>query len=295
MFDILANEAQKENQSDLMKEQTKNQMLLNKQGQKIGLQTYALTSYPTQVALMEQAGLNPALMYGESSGSGGTTSTPSGGSASGGQVGKRRSMDINTIMQAGVAKSQIDLNKAKSENLGADTTTTNEIRPILKENMKQSGIEQWYQNVIQEYKLQDPTEDGVSVYRNAVYGKSASQSSEHPDVKAYNLDLLKTASQTNKNLADINLTNKKIENAWQELMNATAIADAAKIQAAAQKLSVEHHTGEFTNWKTWADLGLKIAKEAGEYIKLDKLSKPRTTTSTSQGDKGYTHTVTTTK
>lgn len=143
MFDILANEEQFQNQQELMKQQQKNQMMLNKQAQMIGLETWKATSYPSQVMMMKEAGLNPALMYGESGGSAGTTSTPSGGSATGGQAMKRRSMDLGQIMGAGLTKSEIDLNKKKEEaidvqniNTGAQTQNTQQETKNLETDQK---------------------------------------------------------------------------------------------------------------------------------------------------------------
>lgn len=111
MFDIISNEQNMRNQEELNKDQFMYQLALNKQGQRLGMQTWKATSYPAQVEMMKQAGLNPALMYGQGGGSGGTTSTPSGGGASGSQAPR---LDFGTIMDIGIAKSQIDLNQANA-------------------------------------------------------------------------------------------------------------------------------------------------------------------------------------
>lgn len=126
MFDIMAQEQQFQNQQELMDQQMRNQALLNKQGQKLGMQTWKATSYPAQVQMMQEAGLNPALMYGGSGGSGGTTSTPSGGGATGGQAMKRQSMDLGTILQAGELKSRIELNNANANQANANAGLSGE-------------------------------------------------------------------------------------------------------------------------------------------------------------------------
>ena len=61
------------------------------------------------------------------------------------------------------------------------------------------------------------------------------------------------------------MNNKKAEGYFQELVNATAHADADKIKALAIKLTAEFNTGEFANWKTWADLGLQATQVVGAY------------------------------
>lgn len=130
MFDILANEKNMENQQELNKEQFGYQMMLNKQGQKLGLETWKATSYPAQVEMMKEAGLNPALMYG-SAGSGGTTQSGSGGSASGSGAPQ---LSFGSIMDIGMAKSQIELNNAMA---GKEDATKNKLNGIDTEEGRQ--------------------------------------------------------------------------------------------------------------------------------------------------------------
>jgi superfamily I DNA and/or RNA helicase len=63
------------------------------------------TNMPAQVKMMEEAGLNPALMYGMSGGGGTTAGSQGGGSASGGSAPGERSMDLSaSLMGAEIAK-----------------------------------------------------------------------------------------------------------------------------------------------------------------------------------------------
>lgn len=80
--------------------------------------------YQSPAAMMrqyEQAGLNPALMYGGATGSSTapSTSVPTGASASSGAPVTEAGSLLSTIMQAVLAKSQINLNNANANNANA--------------------------------------------------------------------------------------------------------------------------------------------------------------------------------
>ncbi len=110
----------------LMGIQQQNQRNLNQQGHDLSLKHWRDTSYPMQKMMMEKAGLNPALMYGNA-GTGGSTGSGSGGGASMGQAASSqgKAMDINNSM---LVKAQIDNIKAdtaqKVENTGGIGETT---------------------------------------------------------------------------------------------------------------------------------------------------------------------------
>lgn len=110
-------ERQMANQRELMSLSTGYQEQLNRQGQKLAMDTWRQTSYPAQVKMMMEAGLNPGLMYG-SAGAGGTTSAGSGGSAPGGAVQQGNPMEMGLINQSRLANAQV-------ENVEAQTRKTN--------------------------------------------------------------------------------------------------------------------------------------------------------------------------
>ena len=78
--------------------------------------------------------------------------------------------------------------------------------------------------------------------------------------------LLKSIADTGNANAQALLTNNKAQGYFQELVNATAHADADTVKAMAMKLTAEFNTGEFTNWKTWADLGLQATQVVGGVV-----------------------------
>ncbi|AXL15659.1 DNA pilot protein [Microviridae sp.] len=105
------------NQKELMSLSTGYQEQLNRQGQKLAMDTWRQTSYPAQMKMMQEAGLNPGLMYG-SAGAGGTTSAGSGGSAPGGSVQQGNPMEMGLINQSRLMNAQV-------KNVEAQTNKTN--------------------------------------------------------------------------------------------------------------------------------------------------------------------------
>lgn len=103
---------QHQNQLALMNQQYKNQRQLNLQGHQLQMDMWNKTNYPAQMAMLKEAGLNPALMYGMSGGGGTTTGSQGGGSASGGQAGM---LDIGSALSASKLAAEIDLLKSQSD------------------------------------------------------------------------------------------------------------------------------------------------------------------------------------
>lgn len=97
----------------LMDIQQRNQMALNVQGQALQLDTWEKTNYPAQVAMMQQAGLNPGLLYSKG-GTGGTTGGQTGGSATGGQAPRAMPMNIASILEMKNLAAQEELIKAET-------------------------------------------------------------------------------------------------------------------------------------------------------------------------------------
>lgn len=88
------------------------------------LEMWKLTSYPGQLEMMEAAGINPALMYGQGGGGGTTT----GGSASvnghGAQARSEAVQGMGMMMQQALTQAQIENIKAQTEKTKAETEYT---------------------------------------------------------------------------------------------------------------------------------------------------------------------------
>lgn len=111
----------------LMGLQVQNQMKLNQQGSDLQYDMWKKTNYPAQVAMLKEAGLNPALMYGQA-GSGGITGSQGGGSASSGNAAPIQPwipMDMGnamkTIAEMKLIQAQTDKTKAETENVTEQT------------------------------------------------------------------------------------------------------------------------------------------------------------------------------
>jgi len=105
-------------QKKLMGLQNQNQMMLNRQGHDLQMDMWNKTNYGAQVKHMEDAGLNPALMYGMGGGGGTTAGSQGGGSAASGQAQAQTAMDMANI---GLIRAQIENIKTDTKNKEADT------------------------------------------------------------------------------------------------------------------------------------------------------------------------------
>lgn len=107
-----------ENQRKLMDVQFQHQKELDKYGQELQLSTWQQTSYPAQVAMLKEAGLNPGLLYGNG-GSGGVTGSQGGGSAASGSAPSPQPwpLDIGNAIKTGA---EIALLKAQTNKTNAE-------------------------------------------------------------------------------------------------------------------------------------------------------------------------------
>ena len=147
-------------------------------------------------------------------------------------------------IEMGNVNADLDLKATQAEALRADaankranTETEDKSRDILIENMRQSGVNTWLENIVKKVRLQGvPEENEVTAIRNAVYNSGVAYGNDAPEFKQMNADLLKTIAEERNLNTGSELNDKKIQGYWQELMNATAHADADQIRAAAIKL-----------------------------------------------------------
>ncbi len=168
------------NQKDLMNMQFQNQKSLNEQGKELALQQWKETSYPAQMKLMKEAGLNPALMYG-GAGSGGSTSAGSGGSAaSGGAPAPMNSvMEIGLITQMIQAVADVAL---KGEQTKEKTLDVREKRAdivekeLFKPNTTRSTLRNEADLANKEMEARSTEENGENIFVKGLVDESKSKS-----------------------------------------------------------------------------------------------------------------------
>ena len=246
----------------------------------ISKEMFEHTGYAAQRRQMEEAGLNPALMYGQA-GAEGSTMAIGAGNASGSHASdemaqKQAATQMQGMgLQSAMLASQIKVNEAQANKLNADaklstaqTKTEEEKRTILIENMKQEGVSQWYANLENEMKRNPPLkENETMMFRNESYDVyTGFQKTSYWNQELTN-GLLKSAAEINNIDMNTLLTDKKVEGYWQELANATKEADAAEMQAAAAKLSAQFNAGELQNAKFWIQMSTEVIRALGSIIK----------------------------
>lgn len=260
--------------------------------------SYKDQSYQAMRGQMEDAGLSVGLMYGGAGSGGGIgamSGAPqgaTGGAHAGAAEGPAAQQAANIATaelglrmanakaDLGVKKAQIKDIEASAEAKRAEaglqaekTVTEQQSRGAFVEELKQRGLETWIRNITKDMQaklsapgLMSEESDGqlYATYENELYGSMKINSRSMINEKEA-VQILQAYSQATKNEAEAKaadalkeLNSARAEGYWQELLNATTHANADMIKAAAAKLSTEFNTGEYTNWKTWADLAKGI-------------------------------------
>lgn len=261
--------------------------------------SYADQSYSAMREQMEDAGLNVGLMYGGSGGSGGGAGSTSGaphGATGGAQAGQAANAAEVYMAEMQERRMNLETYKAKAEieNINASTKelearaeearasaarqteakiTEVQSRDYLIEKLRNEGLAKWIENIQEMWRSENgPTQDnGVQNFKNGRTGWKYGIASTSYLNKEEAANLAKAVAEADKASAEgraadalEKLNSARAEGYWKELLNATIIANAQDVEAAAKKLAAEWETGEYTNWKTWADIaGNVIGNIAG--------------------------------
>ena len=116
-------------QKQLMDIQFRNQKSLDKYGSELQYEMWEKTNYPAQVAMLKEAGLNPALLYGKG-GQGGMTGSQTGGSATAGNAPQTQSPHFMSISASLAQGAQIELMKADANKANAEAEN---LRGVVRE------------------------------------------------------------------------------------------------------------------------------------------------------------------
>ena len=237
-------------------------------GMGISKEMFDYTGYENQVRQMKAAGLNPALMYGHAGGIG-TTISSSAGSASGSQASNETSRKLANIQMQGMGlqmqklsaeiqktKAEAEKAKAEAEKITEEKTSISEKRDFEKELLRQQGMEKWLQNLREKLKNSGQlNENEIQMFRNDVLGEYTGFQKTGYWSQEVSANIAKALAEAKHLEALAELNTEKKKGYWTELLNATKNADSEAAKAAAMKLAAEWSTGEYTNWKTWVDIG----------------------------------------
>lgn len=228
----------------LMDIQVQNQEKLNVQAQELAMKTWKETNYPAQIAMMKEAGINPALMYG-SAGSGGSTNAGSGGSAASGQSPNGRTFDLMNLIAMKQISADVELKKSETK---LNNTNADVIGSIGK-GKGQAEID----NLIAQTKNETLKGELIKVQTL----QQQIQNSNTQDIIDANLDNI--AASTSKLLAEGNLTRDNAQNIINESA-AKAVGQMFENELTQAKIKLTDTERENIKTKaqqTWNELGIR--------------------------------------
>lgn len=298
LFGNRRREKQIEQQQKLTDMGTAQSKELMKTGAEQQLQMWKDTSYSAQMEQMEKAGLNPAMIYGLGGSGGGVTGTVASGGNTPGQASSESQQEQNDINRMGMGL-QMQMQKAQIENIKADTAnkmananlsgsqgkTIEDSRKYMIQQLIENGYSQWLDNIGKELKFKPEIEEGtIEMRRNNTYDRtigiqkmslwnkeiSGQLLKLQTEIESNQQGISESQARENKLISEKILTDQRALGYWTELTNATIQANSQAINAAAHKLSAEWGTGEYTNWKTWADLADKTVGTVIDGVKAFK-------------------------
>ncbi|MEM3771992.1 MAG: hypothetical protein QXW80_06745 [Candidatus Micrarchaeia archaeon] len=210
-FDIGGNRRRKK-QLEQQQKLTDMQVAANKEladyGMGISKEMFEATGYGAQRRQMEEAGLNPALMYGHA-GAGGTTVSSGAGHAGMGMASDEASRKIAATQAKGLAlqlaklQSEIEINKAQAKKLEAEAEKTSGVdTELAKANIA---------DITQSIKNKEAQEAGQKLQNE--YDKIRNYISE---------------STAHYNIGYIGYMAGQAREQWQILINSREISDATK-------------------------------------------------------------------
>lgn len=242
--------------------------------------TYEQNTYGNQVAQMKDAGLNVGLMYGGSGAGGGGAGSTGGGKQGGGASGGASPVKAPTPTEIAQLGLNMQMQKAQIANITADTaqkiidakksSKQGENIDASTRKISEEGRAQWMENIIVGAKMEKGTNNSSisTVYgdRKGEYSSVMLNDSSPLVIQAVNdalnseKDLIVKESVKNANDAVRALNNERADEIWAKLVIAQQNANTQEAEMYAKKLASEWNTGEFTNWKTWTELGMDASK-----------------------------------
>lgn len=218
----------------LMGLQVQNQMKLDKYGQQLQMETWKNTSYPAQIAMMKEAGLNPALMYGQAGG-GGVTGSQGGGSASMGNAAPIQpwiSMDLGNAMatMASIKLTEAQTKKAEAEAKAIETTAI----PEAQTRITEAGYRiENLKAVTENEKAKNALIEAQTQWQN-IQNNVANQTAEEL-VKQVMLNNSKLSNEVRTSLAQANVSESTINSQIAQIEN-TAVLQGVMVNLQKQNI-----------------------------------------------------------
>lgn len=266
--------------------------------------SYQDQSYAAMRGQMEDAGLSVGLMYGGggSGGAGGaTTGAPQGetGGAEAGRADSPAAQQAAAIQQAQMGLGLVSMKKdlamkdaqideinaaaakqrAEAANITEQKITEMQMRPIRYRELFEKGKSEHIQNLERYFEdaFEGNENDRLDVYDNmfgehSIIGRRLKSRQGTQDVLNTQAQIYERRqnAEAAKALAALNTEKKKY--VYMEALAAAKNADAHELEAKAKELATLFETGEYTNWKTWADYAAQGAQMltdiAGRVISL---------------------------
>ncbi len=212
------------NQRGMMNLQYGNQRKLNAQGQQLQMKTWRDTGYGAQMEMMKDAGLNPALMYGQSGGGGQTTGSQGGGSAGSGGAAQPQSMDIaghaQTAMTAStiaLQKSQANKNEAEASSIRGEEGTKGQSE--IAKMVAETTTEGWKQTVMEAEKWLKETQVNSEITKQNLNEEQRFDIRKKRDPMIQNMekDLIVKGIQIKAQESGIKMNDARINEMWHKI------------------------------------------------------------------------------
>ncbi len=261
------------NEMGLMNYQTQNQKALNKQGQKLQMQTWKDTNYPAQMGMLKEAGLNPGPLYGMGGAGGATSGSQGGGTAQGGHAPAPQQLDINANLAQQAAN--IELTKAQTEKVRVEAENEGEGGYVRAESderqnkIYQEGKAKFIENLVQRvrnegYRRTNTDKKGGNHYgainldKNSTTGRLIENEPQKVEQELQNLKVEERAKE-----AGIELTEEQARQIYHKIiqgyiqngiqaLSAIQVTNIIKsITGKGKKTTVGEKTGSDGSVSTW--------------------------------------------
>lgn len=254
--------------------------------------SYQDQSYAAMRGQMEDAGLSVGLMYG-GGGAGGvggaTTGAPQGetGGAEAGRADGTAAQQAAAIQQAQMGLGLVSMKKdlamkdaqideinaaaakqrAEAANITEQKITEIQMRPIRYRELFERGKGQYIQNLEKYFEdaMEGGENDRLDAYddmfgEHSIIGRRLRTRQGTQDVLNTQAQIYERQqnAEAAKALAALNTEKKKY--VYMEALAAAKNADAHMLEAESKELATLFETGEYTNWKTWADYAAQGAQ-----------------------------------